>query len=582
MGRVLIQPGVSPKLKTTLGNRSQHAIKRARTLSGQLDTPDIELSEGGKLKKDFIAGLVVFLVALPLCLGIALASDAPLASGLLAGIIGGLVVGSISGSSTSVSGPAAGLTAIVAAQIAALESFEAFVAAVFLAGIIQIVMGCLKAGALSAFFPSSVIKGLLAAIGTILILKQLIYFFGGEKEFESSFDIPGLDILKDTYTIFEGNLQPGPLFTGILCIGVLIAWPRIDFLKRTSFPPALAAVVLGVILQFALSSMGEGWAITEEQRVNVPSLFDNSTTEAAIADAATGNSVESTGQEEWFVFPAFLSGDFSLFGKMQLYIAAITIAIVASLETLLNLEAVDKLDPKKRPSPPSRELIAQGVGNAVGGLIGSLPVTSVIIRSSVNIHVGVETKKSTIIHGIFLVLSVAVFATYLNYIPFTSLAAILLMTGWKLANPKLFRSLWKMGPRQFAPFLITLVAIVLTDLLLGVIIGMIVSLLFVMASTVWNPLATTGRVFRDEVALDGNPIRLVLAQHISFLSRLKIKKVLNAIEPNSTVIIDGSQNVFIDEDTLELIADYVKESAGEGIKASVEGLDLPEQSTGLH
>ena len=554
-------------------------------MSGQPDTPDIELSEGGKLKKDFIAGLVVFLVALPLCLGIALASDAPLASGLLAGIIGGLVVGSISGSSTSVSGPAAGLTAIVAAQIAALESFEAFVAAVFLAGIIQIVMGCLKAGALSAFFPSSVIKGLLAAIGTILILKQLIYFFGGDKEFESSFNIPGLDILKDTYTIFEGNLQPGPLLTGILCIGVLIAWPRIGFLKKTSFPPALAAVVLGVILQFALSSMGEGWAITEEQRVNVPSLFDNSTTEGAevaTADATTDNSAESTGQEEWFVFPAFLSGDFSLFGKMQLYIAAITIAIVASLETLLNLEAVDKLDPKKRPSPPSRELIAQGVGNAVGGLIGSLPVTSVIIRSSVNIHVGVETKKSTIIHGIFLVLSVAVFATYLNYIPFTSLAAILLMTGWKLANPKLFRSLWKMGPRQFAPFIITLVAIVLTDLLLGVIIGMIVSLLFVMASTVWNPLATTSRVFRDEVVLDDDPIRLILAQHVSFLSRLKIKNVLNAIEPNSTVIIDGSQNVFIDEDTLELIADYVKESAGEGIKASVEGLDLPEQSTGLH
>ena len=181
-----------------------------------------------------------------------------------------------------------------------------------------------------------------------------------------------------------------------------------------------------------------------------------------------------------------------------------------------------------------------------------------------------------------MVLSVAVFATYLNYIPFTSLAAILLMTGWKLANPKLFRSLWKMGPRQFAPFIITLVAIVLTDLLLGVIIGMIVSLLFVMASTVWNPLATTSRVFRDEVVLDDDPIRLILAQHVSFLSRLKIKNVLNAIEPNSTVIIDGSQNVFIDEDTLELIADYVKESAGEGIKASVEGLDLPEQSTGLH
>ena len=539
------------------------------------------LTSGNKLQKDLIAGLVVFLVALPLCLGIALASDAPLASGLLAGIIGGLVVGSISGSSTSVSGPAAGLTAIVSAQIAALGSFEAFVTAVFLAGIIQIAMGCMKAGALSAFFPSSVIKGLLAAIGTILILKQLIYFFGGDREnFETSFDIPGLEILKDTYTIFEGNLQPGPLFVGILCISLLIIWPRISFLKKTPLPPALAAVVLGVILQFAMSSMGEGWAITEDQRVNVPSLFDNSATEGAdeatAADIAANSDKEGGKQEKWFVFPGFLSGDFSVLAGMQVYIAAITIAIVASLETLLNLEAVDKLDPKKRPSPPSRELIAQGVGNSVGGLIGSLPVTSVIIRSSVNIHVGAETKKSTIFHGILLVLSVAVFATYLNYIPFTSLAAILLMTGWKLANPKLFRSLWKMGARQFAPFLITLVAIVFTDLLLGVVIGMVVSLLYVLVSTAAKPFTS------DESIDNDGTTRLVLAEHVSFLSRFTIKKKLATITPNSTVVFDGTQNEFIDEDTLEMIADYIKESAEGGIVATAEGLDLPTESTGLH
>jgi len=549
-------------------------------MNESLETPNIELSEGAKLKKDFIAGLVVFLVALPLCLGIALASDAPLASGLLAGIIGGLVVGSISGSSTSVSGPAAGLTAIVSAQIVLMEGFPQFLTAVFLAGLIQIAMGCMKAGALSAFFPSSVIKGLLAAIGTILILKQLLYFFGGAKDFESAYELPEtFSILKDVATVFEGNIQQGPLVVGMICITLLIVWPRIAVLKKTSFPPALAVVLLGVILQILLSSMGENWAFSKEHLVDVPSLFGDSAAEAMEAGATeTADAAGKTSEEQkWIVFP-----DFSVLTGFQVYLAAITIAIVASLETLLNLEAVDKLDPKKRPSPPSRELIAQGVGNTVGGLIGSLPVTSVIIRSSVNIHVGVETKKSTIIHGILLVLSIAVFATYLNYIPLTSLAAILLMTGWKLANPKLFRSLWKMGARQFVPFIVTLVAIVFTDLLLGVIIGMVVGLIFVMLSTVWNPLITAAKVFDSEVALGDDPIRLVLAKHVSFLSRLKIKNVLNAIEPNSTVIIDGTKNEFIDEDTLDLIANYIEESAEKGITASAEGLELPEQSTGLH
>jgi len=641
------------------------------------------LTPGKKLQKDLIAGLVVFLVALPLCLGIALASDAPLASGLLAGIIGGLIVGSVSGSSTSVSGPAAGLTAIVSAQIAAMGSFEAFLTAVFLAGLIQIVMGLLKAGTLSAFFPSSVIKGLLAAIGTILILKQIPHFFGDDNDFEGEMSFLQPDqqnTFSEIATIFQGNFHQGALLTGLLCITVLIVWPKIKVLSKTPFPPALAVVLLGVAMHFVLQGVGGDWAIDKSHRVDVPKITEladlfpkkreaspestttsksddgksesvdstllnamqtavesaferekaskqkiqdanssseqekddeselqlhvksniisispnaNSTQDAigyavkTLVDSpasSNGNSeieftlksnisttIQKKEKPSWFAFP-----DFSAFFNLQVYIAAITIAIVASLETLLNLEAVDKLDPKKRHSPASRELIAQGVGNSVGGLIGSLPVTSVIIRSSVNIHVGAETKKSTIIHGIFLVLSVGFFAKYLNYIPLSSLAAILLVTGYKLANPKLFRSLYQMGPRQFLPFIVTLLAIVFTDLLVGVIIGMCVGLVFILASTATNPLRSL------EAENDNKVIRIVLAQHVSFLSRFSIKKRLASIEPNSSVIFDGSKNEFIDEDTLEMIADYIKESAKEGITASAEGLDLPTESTGLH
>lgn len=547
-------------------------------MNNELDTPNVELSEGAKLKKDFIAGLVVFLVALPLCLGIALASEAPLASGLLAGIIGGLVVGSISGSSTSVSGPAAGLTAIVSAQIAAMGSFEAFLTAVFLAGIIQIGMGLLKAGTLSAFFPSSVIKGLLAAIGTILILKQIPHFFGDDldPEGEMSFLQPDQqNTFSEIATIFQGNFHQGALLTGVICISILIVWPRIKALSKTPFPPALAVVLIGVAMNLFLAGIGGSWEIDESHRVNVPmieSMADLFPSDDTTPVPAIEESAKAEKKMAWFAFPKF-----SALGSLQVYIAAITIAIVASLETLLNLEAVDKIDPKKRHSPASRELIAQGIGNSVGGLIGSLPVTSVIIRSSVNINVGVETKRGTIIHGIFLVLSAGFFAKYLNYIPLSSLAAILLVTGYKLANPKLFRSLWKMGARQFLPFIVTLLAIVFTDLLVGVIFGMCVGLIFILISTATNPLRAT-----EEDSETGPIIRLNLAQHVSFLSRYNMKKVLGSIKPNSTVVFDGTTNEFIDEDTLEMIASYINESADQGVTASAEGLELPEESAGLH
>ena len=550
-------------------------------MNEQLDVETVKLTSAGKIQKDFIAGLVVFLVALPLCLGIALASEAPLASGLLAGIIGGLIVGSISGSHTSVSGPAAGLTAVVAAQIGALESFEAFLTAVFLAGLIQIGFGLLKAGALSAFFPSSVIKGLLAAIGTILILKQIPYFFGDDKDFVAALSVTQLEhqnTFSKILTIFKGNYHLGASLTGIICIAVLIIWPRIEFLKKAALPPALAVVLLGVGMQFAMVGSGENWEINKDHRVDVPiieSLSDlfPSDSPVEVNAVAEDQGTANVKKEAWFAFP-----DFSALAKLQVYIAAITIAIVASLETLLNLEAVDKIDPKKRQSPSSRELIAQGIGNTVGGLVGSLPVTSVIIRSSVNIQVGGETKRATILHGIFLVLSVGFFASYLNYIPLSCLAAILLVTGYKLANPRLFRSLWKMGNRQFLPFIVTLVAIVFTDLLVGIIIGMCVGLLFVKIPPVSNPLRGDTSDTKS-----GETIRLVLAQHVSFLSRHKISKILKTIKPNSVVIIDGSENEFIDEDTLEMIQEYINESGKLGIDVSTEELDLSKIfSTGLH
>lgn len=505
-------------------------------------------------------------------MGIALASDAPLASGLLAGIIGGLIVGSISGSGSSVSGPAAGLTAVVSVQIAAMGSFEAFLTAVFLAGIIQIGFGILKAGALSAFFPSSVIKGLLAAIGTILILKQIPHFFGDDNDFEGemSFIQPEQqNTFSEILTIFQGNYHLGALLIGIISIVVLIIWPKIKFLKKTAFPPALAVVLLGVGMQFALIGFGEDWEIDKSHRVDVPiieSLSDLFPSDAPVEVNAEAENVESASvkKKAWFAFP-----DFTVLATLQVYIAAITIAIVASLETLLNLEAVDRIDPKKRNSPASRELIAQGVGNSLGGLIGSLPVTSVIIRSSVNVQVGGETKRATILHGIFLIISVGFFASYLNYIPLSCLAAILLVTGYKLANPRLFRSLWRMGYRQFLPFIITLVAIVFTDLLVGIIIGMCIGLMFILISTASNPLRGDTSDTKS-----GEPIRLVLAQHVSFLSRYKISKILKTIKPNSVVIIDGSENEFIDEDTLEMIREYTNECGKIGIHVSTEELDL--------
>jgi carbonic anhydrase/SulP family sulfate permease len=499
------------------------------------------------LTRDVTASVVVFLVALPLCLGIALASGAPLFSGLLAGIVGGIVVGSISGSHTSVSGPAAGLTAIVAAQIATLKSFDAFLLAVFVAGLLQIALGIARAGALSAFFPSSVVKGLLAAIGVILILKQIPHVFGHDKdpEGEMSFSQPDDEnTFSELFSVLSGDVHMGAAVIGVTCIALLVFWDRTKPLKNSVIPGPLVVVLFGVILQLLFARLGGSWVIESSHLVQIP-----------VADSLDG-------------FVNFLKfPDFTQWDNPAIYMAAVTIAVVASLETLLNLEAVDKLDPAGRDSPSSRELIAQGVGNGVAGLIGGLPVTSVIVRSSVNVAVGAKSKLSTIFHGVLLLVCVALFPIYLNMIPLAALAAILLVTGFKLASPALFRQMWSEGRYQFAPFIITLVSIVLTDLLIGILIGLIVSVLFILNSNLRRPIR---RIV--ETHIGGDVLHVELANQVSFLNRASLDKLFSEAAPGSSLLIDASDTDYFDPDVLSLIRDFKNvRGPARGVSVSLRG-----------
>jgi carbonic anhydrase len=497
-------------------------------------------------KDDLVAGLVVFLVALPLCLGIALASGAEAFSGLLAGIIGGLVVGVISGSHSSVSGPAAGLTAIVATQIGTLGSFEAFLLAVFIGGLLQIGLGLMKAGALSAFFPSSVIKGLLAAIGVILILKQIPHVFGhdSDPEGDMSFIQPFGENTFTELALIAGDLHVGAAAIGLLSIALLVLWGKIKLLKNSIIPAPLIVVLLGVGLNLLFREFGGHWLIGKSHLVDVPITQS--------AAAFVGH----------FTMP-----DFSQWTNPAIYVAGVTIAIVASLETLLNLEAVDKLDPQKRVSPPSRELIAQGCGNVVAGLLGGIPVTSVIVRGSVNVASGSKTKVSTIFHGLLLLVSVGFLPVYLNMIPLAALAAILLVTGFKLASPQLFKQMWSEGRYQFAPFIITLVSIVLTDLLIGILIGLAVSVLFILNSNLRCPIR---RIV--ETRLGGEIIRLELANQVSFLNRAALDAVFKNASAGDHLLIDATDTDYIDPDVLSLIRDF-KEKSGptRGVTVSFQG-----------
>ncbi|HEX5026517.1 MAG TPA: SulP family inorganic anion transporter [Agriterribacter sp.] len=488
---------------------------------------------------DITSSAVVFLVALPLCLGIALGSNAPLFSGIIAGIVGGIVIGILSGSQLSVSGPAAGLTAIVVGAIAILPSFEVFLLAVVICGAIQLILGFVGAGVIGDYIPKSVIKGMLAAIGIILILKQIPHLIGYDKDFEGdqAFLQPdGENTFSGIASAFRA-VTPVAILIGGLCLAFQFFWGSLverkgGWLKLV--PGPLLVVLLGVGINELVHWQLADFGLRKEHMVNIP-----------VASSA----------KEFFSFFTFPDWN-SIFDK-QIWITGVTLALVASLETLLGVEAADNLDPQKRLTPTNRELKAQGVGNMVSGLIGGLPLTSVIVRTSANIHAGAKTKMSTIYHGFFLLLSVAFIPRILAIIPLSALAAILIYTGYKLAKPSLFKSLYQKGWDQFLPFVATVVIILLTDLLVGVMAGLAIGLFFSARSN-----------FKTAVFIvnDNNNYLIRLRKDVSILNKRGIKNKLDAVPENSSVLIDATRADFIDRDILEMIETFIQESHKKNVR----------------
>lgn len=496
-------------------------------------------------KYDIPAAIVVFLVALPLCLGIALASGAPLFSGIISGIIGGIVVGMISGSQTSVSGPAAGLAAVVLASITKLGTFEILLVAIMIAGVLQLAMGIFRAGFIANYIPSNVIKGLLAAIGILLILKQIPHAIGYDQTDADNFSFAQANG-ENTFSAIGSALSvitPGALIISLISVLMLVYWDKTPFHKFKLLPAPLFVVALSILLNILFNKFVPALGIEQTHMVDIPPID-------------TGN------LGAYLHFP-----DITHFANRDVWVVGITIAIVASLETLLNLEAVDKVDPHKRESPPNRELVAQGVGNILAGFLGGLPVTSVIVRSSVNIQSGNKTKASAVLHGIFMLVSVLLLAPMLNLIPLSALAAILITTGYKLAKVSVFRDMYQKGWSQFVPFVITVLAIVFTDLLMGVLIGLAAGVFYLMRSNFRNPYSM--EQYRLHI---GDVIKMELPNQVSFLNKATIKTALWEIPDGSKVMINASNADFIDNDVLEIIHDYRVVAAERDVQLNVIGL----------
>lgn len=494
------------------------------------------------LKSDFSSGLVVFLIALPLCLGIALASGAPLFAGLISGIVGGIVIGSLSKSALSVSGPAAGLTAIVLSAITEIGVFEIFLCAVIVAGLIQIILGLLKAGSISYYFPSNVIEGMLAAIGIIIILNQLEHIIGiaGIESEEEGFKI--ITFINALKNQLHHN---GALIIGGVSILILLLWQQ-PFMKKLNFiPGALVVVAGGILLNEFFIQQQSSLAVTDKNMlVNIP-----------VITSATD------------FFNSFTLPNFSGFLRADVWMVGITIAVVASIETLLCIEAIDKLDPHKRNTPTNRELLAQGTGNMLSGFIGGLPITSVIVRSSANLGAGAKSKQSAIIHGIFLLLSCITIPFLLNKIPLATLAAVLIMTGYKLCKPAVFKHMWQQGKWQFIPFTITVIAVVATDLLKGVAIGMMVSIAYLLRQNIKNAY-----YFHRTSYKNGDVVKIELSEEVSFLNKASILLTLDHLPENSMVIIDAQKSKFIDHDVLQVIREFKDIKAKDkNIKVAVNG-----------
>lgn len=487
------------------------------------------------LKYDFPASIVVFLVALPLCLGIAMASGAPLFAGILTGIIGGLVVASVSGSPLSVSGPAAGLTVIVLGSIEKLGAYETFILAVMIAGVIQLILGIVKAGMIGNYFPSSVILGMLAAIGITIILKQIPLAFGMTETHAFELDNGG-GIAAFTDTIFS-SINWGATLICLLSLAVLIFWPNIKKLNKV--PAPLIVVLLGVGLGYAFQ--GTSLALNPDHFVSIPVV-------SSIAEF-----------KGLFIFP-----DFTQILNKEVWIVAITIAIIASLETLLSIEAVDKIDPLKRNSPTNRELVAQGIGNMTSGFLGGLPMTSVIVRSSANANAGGRTRQSAMLHAVWLLLALLAIPSIINLIPLAGLAAILLHTGYKLAKPALFKQMLGKGLDQFIPFFVTVAAVVFTDLLTGVGVGILVATFYILRANMHN--AYQFNIKPTEVE-DNSVAVLTLAEEVTFLNKAPIQEKLYNLPKNvKSILIDGHRSKFIDKDVIDVIKDFEQNAISKGLE----------------
>jgi MFS superfamily sulfate permease-like transporter len=495
------------------------------------------MSSLSHLKKDIPASVVVFFVALPLCLGIAMASGAPLFAGLIAGVIGGVVVGTISKSPLGVSGPAAGLTVIVLTAIETLGSYEAFLLAVVLGGVLQIIMGFLRAGVMGYFFPSAVIHGMLTGIGLIIILKQIPHALGYDSD----------PIGDMAYQEFDGGttlsalgemlafIHPGVILISLASLAILIAWdmPSVKANRVAGLVPGAVVAVLFAVFANLLLVGSPTLALDAEHLVTVP--------------------IASTMNE---FLGLFVLPDFSQITNPAVWTVALTIAVIASVETLLCVEAIDQIDPKKRVTPTNRELVAQGVGNSMSGLIGGLPITQVIVRSSVNMNAGAQTRASAIIHGCLLMVCVLAVPNLLNMIPLGVLAAVLLVTGYKLAKPALFTKMWKFGPEQFLPFIVTVAGVVFIDLLAGVGLGMIVALLILLQ---WN-LRNSHFLHLEEGKTGGNQrkITMHLAEEVTFLNKAAIRQQLSEVPRDTVLVIDQSNCVYLNHDVQEIIDDFIK------------------------
>lgn len=494
-----------------------------------------------ELSQNFASGLVVFLVALPLCLGIALASGAPPLSGVIAGIIGGIVVGALSNSNISVSGPAAGLTAIVLTAITDLGAFELFLCAGLIAGILQLVLGFIRAGSISNYFPNNVIEGMLAGIGIIIILKQIPHALGFDSDNMSSETLFENGINFNYFNEVFGAIHPGAIIVTIVSVVILLTWENVPALRRIKMlPGALVAVIAGILLNQLFVSSGSSLAITADHLVTLP----------------VPQSAEDF--KNLITMP-----NFEGFLNTKVWIVGATIAIVASIETLLCIEASDRLDTKRRITDTNLELKAQGIGNLFSSLIGGLPMTSVVVRSSANANAGATSKSSAIIHGVLLLVCVLSIPFILNLIPLATLAAVLILVGYKLAKPATFKHFWHNGKYQFIPFVATVLAVVFTDLLKGVGIGLAISVFYILQGNMKRAYYLS-----REKLNDADELTIKLAEEVSFLNKAAIKKTLKNIQPGSKVIIDARTTSYITTDVLEMIQDFAN------VRAKEENIDV--------